>query len=108
MVEPEFDATGVRIGRWLRSLTRGGQVLVRDGRLVLLTSYGREIDSAPVEQVRVSSPWYAARDRAMATINGTHYALRLAAPSRERLLAAVREARERAAKIATQRRIVHP
>lgn len=108
MVEPEFDASGVRIGRWLRSLTRGGQVLVQDGRLVLLTSYGREIDSAPVDQVRITGPWYAARDRALATVGGTRYALRLAAPARERLFTAVREARERAAKIATDRRIVHP
>jgi hypothetical protein len=49
--EPEFTATGVRIGRRLRSLTLGGQVPIRDGRLVLLTSPGREIDSAPVEDV---------------------------------------------------------
>lgn len=108
MVEPEFDASGVRIGRSLRSLTRGGHVLVHDGRLVLLTSYGREIDSAPVEQVRIVGPWYAARDRALATVGGTRYALRLAAPALQRLLTAVRDARERAANIATDRRIVHP
>ncbi|MYU48421.1 hypothetical protein GTV15_20935, partial [Streptomyces sp. SID7803] len=48
----EFSATGVRIDRWARSVTRaGGQVTVKDGRVALLTSYGREIDSAPVGTV---------------------------------------------------------
>src|SRR5262245_50506776 len=47
MAEPEFKATGVRIGKKLRSLTRAGQVRISDGRLRLLTSYGSEIDSAP-------------------------------------------------------------
>jgi hypothetical protein len=108
MVEPEFDVTGVRIGRWLRSLTRAGEVLIHEGRLVLLTSYGREIDSAPVEQVRVRGPWYAARDQVVAIMNGTRYALRLTDSGRDRLLTAVREARDRALKIAAERRIVHP
>ncbi|HZG03798.1 MAG TPA: hypothetical protein VE546_09515 [Streptomyces sp.] len=93
MAEPEFSATGVRIARWLRSLTRAGQVLVRDGRLVLLTSYGREIDSAPVEQVRISGPWYAARDRVLATVNGNRYALRLKGQVRDGLVAALHGAR---------------
>ncbi|MGW4106936.1 hypothetical protein ACWEGV_28540, partial [Streptomyces sp. NPDC004976] len=47
MAEPEFTATGVRIGKRLRSLTRAGQVRISGGRLELLTSYGSEIDSAP-------------------------------------------------------------
>ncbi|MEE1940777.1 hypothetical protein V1L54_15425 [Streptomyces sp. TRM 70361] len=93
MAEPEFSATGVRIARWLRSLTRAGQVVVRDGRLVLLTSYGREIDSAPVEQVRVSGPWYATADLAMATLNGNRYALRLKGQMRDALVAALRRSR---------------
>ena len=42
--EPEFAVTGVRIGRWLRSLTIAGQVLIRDGRLELLNSQGSVID----------------------------------------------------------------
>lgn len=103
MSEPEFSATGVRIARWLRSLTRAGQVLIRDGRLVLLTSYGREIDSAPVEQVRVSGPWYATRDRALATVNGNRYALRLKGHMRDGLLAALRRARTRAPGYAAER-----
>ncbi|MGP4004097.1 hypothetical protein [Streptomyces sp. 8N706] len=77
MAEPEFTATGVRIGRWLRSLTSAGQVLIRDGRLTLLTSYGSEIDSAPVHLVRAGKPWFATRDRALATVNGTRYLLTL-------------------------------
>ncbi|MCI0386022.1 hypothetical protein [Streptomyces sp. CNQ085] len=117
MAEPEFSATGVRIARWLRSLTRAGQVVVRDGRLVLLTSYGREIDSAPVEQVRVSEPWYAMRGRALATVNGTWYALRLKGRAREGLVAALRSARARsgrargrpgAVRIAAERRTTAP
>ncbi|HEX5567451.1 MAG TPA: hypothetical protein VFY14_11095 [Streptomyces sp.] len=96
MVEPEFSVTGVRIARWLRSLTRAGQVIVRDGRMVLLTSYGREIDSAPVDQVRISGQWYTARDRALATLNGNRYALRLKGPVRDGLVAALRRASARA------------
>lgn len=92
MAESEFDAGGVRIERWLRSLTRAGRVLVRDGRLELLTSYGREIDGAPLEKVRVSG-WYGARGHAVATIDGTRYLLRLGLEHRENLLAAVRTAR---------------
>lgn len=52
MAEPEFTATGVRIGRLLRSLTRAGEVRIKGGRLELLTSYGSEIDSAPLQEVR--------------------------------------------------------
>ncbi|MCC3766114.1 hypothetical protein [Streptomyces sp. UNOC14_S4] len=75
--EPEFNATGVRIERSLRSLTRAGQVKIKDGRLELLTSYGREIDSAPVDSVRADRPWFASRDRARARVNGTRYVLTL-------------------------------
>lgn len=93
MGEPEFTATGVRIGRWLRSLTSAGQVRIRDGRLTLLNSYGREIDSAPVDLVRAGKPWFATDDSAMATVNGTRYLLKLREPSR--FLDAVRAARGR-------------
>ncbi|MEV7289086.1 hypothetical protein AB0O01_31830 [Streptomyces sp. NPDC093252] len=77
MAEPEFTASGVRIGRRLRSLTRAGQVRIRGGRLELLTSYGSEIDSAPVQAVRASRPWFAPGDRALADLNGTRYLLTL-------------------------------
>lgn len=93
--EPEFSATGVRIGRRLRSLTRGGQVLVRDGRLVLLTSRGREIDSAPAEAVRA----IAAKGFALASLNGVPYLLNLrrrGSASLPGLLDSLRGARERA------------
>ncbi|MCW2870816.1 hypothetical protein [Actinacidiphila oryziradicis] len=97
MSEPEFSATGVRIGRRLRSLTLGGQVLIRDGRLVLLTSRGREIDSAPVEDVHTLAPRFAVRRRALATVNGTGYLLTLrrqGAASAARFVDALRTARE--------------
>jgi hypothetical protein len=77
MADTEFNATGVRIERFLRSVTRAGQVLIKDGRLQLLTSYGREIDSAPVQSVRASKPWFVDGDQAMATANGTRYRLTL-------------------------------
>ncbi|MGV9251922.1 hypothetical protein [Streptomyces sp. NPDC003697] len=77
MGEPEFKVTGVRIGQRLRSLTRAGQVRINDGRLELLTSYGSEIDSAPVRAVRASRPWFAPDDRALAELNGRRYVLTL-------------------------------
>ncbi|MEU9987526.1 hypothetical protein AB0E10_12060 [Streptomyces sp. NPDC048045] len=77
MAEPEFTATGVRIGKRLRSLTRAGQVRINDGRLELLTSYGSEIDSAPVQAVRASTPWFVPDGRALADLNGNRYLLRL-------------------------------
>ncbi|MFJ2767024.1 hypothetical protein [Streptomyces sp. NPDC087300] len=77
MAEPEFTATGVRIGRRLRSLTRAGQVRITDGRLELLTSYGKEIDSAPLQAVRTGKPWFAPDDRALADVNGRRYLLTL-------------------------------
>ncbi|MEV6327642.1 hypothetical protein [Streptomyces sp. NPDC051909] len=73
--EPEFTATGVRIERWPRSLTRAGEVRIEDGRLSLLTSYGSEIDSAPLGTVRAGRPWFAKDDEAVATVNGTRYRL---------------------------------
>ncbi|MFF8914683.1 hypothetical protein ACF08M_15505 [Streptomyces sp. NPDC015032] len=75
MPETEFSATGVRIERWARSLTRAGQVIVKDGRLALLTSYGREIDSAPVAAVSAGRPWFAGGGAAVARFNGTRYRL---------------------------------
>ncbi|MFH8371656.1 hypothetical protein [Streptomyces sp. NPDC018031] len=78
MAETEFNARGVRIERFLRSVTRAGQVLIKDGRLELLTSNGREIDSAPVQSVRAGRPWFADDDQASATVNGTRYRLTLA------------------------------
>ncbi|RSS36948.1 hypothetical protein [Streptomyces sp. WAC08241] len=77
MQEPEFSARGVEINRWLRSLTRAGEVRIEDGRLALLTSYGSEIDSAPVTAVRAGRPWFAGPDEAVATVNGTRYRLTL-------------------------------
>ncbi|MFH8576111.1 hypothetical protein OHB11_33220 [Streptomyces zaomyceticus] len=77
MSEPEFSARGVKIARWPRSLTRAGEVRIEDGRLALLTSYGSEIDSAPVAAVRAGRPWFAKPDEAVATVNGTRYRLRL-------------------------------
>ncbi|WP_055563031.1 hypothetical protein [Streptomyces atriruber] len=104
MAEPEFTATGVRIGRRLRSLTRAGQVRITDGRLELLTSYGTEIDSAPVQAVRTGKPWFAADDRALAEVNGTRYRLTLGEheprpgeagpPTVRRFIEAVRSATE--------------
>ncbi|MEV6396774.1 hypothetical protein AB0M39_18645 [Streptomyces sp. NPDC051907] len=73
--EAEFSATGVRIERWPRSLTRAGQVLIKDGRLALLTSYGRVIESAPVRAVRAGKPWFAGDDSTVATVNGRRYRL---------------------------------
>ncbi|MGW4231307.1 hypothetical protein ACWEF9_18770 [Streptomyces sp. NPDC004980] len=75
MAEAEFSATDVRIERWARSLTRAGQVIVKDGRLALLTSNGREIDSAPVTAVRAGKRWFLAADSAVARINGVRYRL---------------------------------
>ncbi|MFI9151521.1 hypothetical protein [Streptomyces sp. NPDC053367] len=77
MAEPEFTATGVRIGKGLRSLTRAGQVRISDGRLELLTSYGSEIDSAPLKAVRASKPWFGSEDRAVADLGGKRYTLTL-------------------------------
>ncbi|MER6531360.1 hypothetical protein [Streptomyces sp. NPDC001508] len=102
MAEPEFTATGVRIDKRLRSLTRAGQVRISDGRVELLTSYGSEIDSAPVQAVRASKPWFAPDDRALADLNGHRYLLtlgdqdpapgRAGPPAARRFIEAVRRA----------------
>ncbi|MEU9049321.1 MULTISPECIES: hypothetical protein [unclassified Streptomyces] len=102
MAEPEFRATGVRIGKRLRSLTRAGQVRISDGRVQLLTSYGSEIDSAPVQAVRASKPWFSPDDKALADINGNRYSLTLGdhdpapgeagPPAARRFIEAVRKA----------------
>lgn len=75
MAEPYYSATGVQIGKWLRPLTRAGQVLITDGRLRLLTSRGTEIDSAPVDRVQASIPRFGSPGSARATVNGTRYVL---------------------------------
>ena len=93
MTEPDYDAAGVRIRRMLRSLTRAGHVLVRDGRLVLMTSYGSEIDSAPVEKVRLGR---YAPDGVLATVGGTRYVLQLGLQHRKGLLSALHTARAKA------------
>ncbi|THA71373.1 hypothetical protein E6P78_05405 [Streptomyces sp. A0958] len=80
MSETEFSATGVRIDRWARSVTRAGQVTVKDGRVALLTSYGREIDSAPVGTVSAGRPWFAGADATVARVNGTRYRLTMRQP----------------------------
>ncbi|MEV6106350.1 hypothetical protein AB0M28_16750 [Streptomyces sp. NPDC051940] len=108
MAETEFAARGVRIGRWLRSMTRAGQVRIRGGRLELLTSLGQEIDSAPVQHVHASRPWFVGPRRALASVNGTHYLLTLGGasaapgdggpPPPGRFLEALRTARSNAAK----------
>ncbi|GAA4668535.1 hypothetical protein GCM10023347_22350 [Streptomyces chumphonensis] len=112
MTVPEFDVDGVPVRRPPRTLTRAGQVLVQGGRMSLLTSYGREIDGAPVEKVRLPRPWWGAwrpaRRRTVVVLGGTRYTLGLALRDRSRLTAALGHARERAAKIAADRRIVHP
>ncbi|MCW5252128.1 MULTISPECIES: hypothetical protein [unclassified Streptomyces] len=102
MAETEFTAMGVRIGRRLRSLSTAGQVRIRGGRLELLTSYGSEIDSAPVQAVRASRPWFAPEGRALADLNGTRYLLTMGVgdpapgqpgpPAARRFIEAVRRA----------------
>ncbi|MFE7778970.1 hypothetical protein ACFU5O_34865 [Streptomyces sp. NPDC057445] len=82
MHEPEFNATGVRIERWPRSLTKAGQVLIEDGRLALLTSYGRVIDSAPVQAVQAGKAWFTGGGSTVATVNGTRYRLTMDRPGR--------------------------
>ncbi|MFJ4963129.1 hypothetical protein EES43_01705 [Streptomyces sp. ADI96-02] len=84
MTDVEFSATGVRIERWTRSLTRAGQVVVKDGRVSLLTSNGREIDSAPVGTVSAGKRWFAAADSAIARVNGVRYRLTMGQRNRRR------------------------
>jgi hypothetical protein len=95
VAEPEFRASGVGIGRRLRSLTKAGQVLIRDGRVVLLTSRGREIDSAALKDVHAMVAGFVLRQRALARLNGTDYLLNLGRHGAGRFLEALRTARER-------------
>nr|WP_206314028.1 hypothetical protein [Streptomyces coryli] len=90
----------------MRSLTRAGQVRIKDGRLQLLTSQGREIDSAPVQHVHTGRPLFGRGGRALATLNGHRYTLTLGPadtrsgpsgpPDENRFLEAVHTARARA------------
>lgn len=89
MAETEFSALGVRIDRWPRSLTRAGQVLVRNGTLALLRSDGGMIDSAPLTSVTAGRPWLAGEGRMVARINGIRYRLTMT-ESGERLLETLR------------------
>jgi len=82
IAEPEFSATGVRIDRWPRSLSKAGQVMIKDGRLALLTSYGRVIESAPIRAVTAGRPWFADDASTVATVNGRRYRLTMGQRSR--------------------------
>ena len=75
MAEPEFTANRVRIDKRMQSVTRAGKVRINDGRVELLTSYGSEIDSAPVQAVRAGRSWFFRDDSASAEVNGTRYRL---------------------------------
>ncbi|MEU5714633.1 hypothetical protein AB0G71_02385 [Streptomyces sp. NPDC020403] len=90
MAEAEFSASDVRIERWPRSLTRAGQVIVKDGQVALLTSNGREIVSAPVARVRAGRRWFLAADSAVARIDGVRYRLTMGQRNRRPGGAAVR------------------
>jgi hypothetical protein len=92
MAEPDFSVLGVRIERWPRSLTRAGQVVVRDGVLALLRSDGQLIDSAPLGAVTAGRPWFAGGDRTVARLNGIRYRL-TSAEAGGRLLDALRSVR---------------
>jgi hypothetical protein len=101
MGKPEFTANRVRIDKRMQSVTRAGQVRINDGRVELLTSFGSEIDSAPVQAVRANKPWFAGDDSASAEVNGTRYRLtmdsddtgdRQARPTARRFIEAVRRA----------------
>jgi hypothetical protein len=91
MPEPEFSVLGVRIERWARSLTRAGQVVVRDGTFSLLRSDGRMIDSAPLASVTAGRPWFAGDGRVVARLNGNRYRLTVPEPG-DRLLETLRGA----------------
>ncbi|MFD7922000.1 hypothetical protein ACFV3R_22565 [Streptomyces sp. NPDC059740] len=95
MAGSEFSASGVRIERSLRSLTRAGKVVIRDGVLALLNSRGTVIDSAPVGAVETRRPWFDfGRERAQAVVNGHRYSLTWAGPEApERFVDAVEAAR---------------
>ncbi|MFE5209398.1 hypothetical protein [Streptomyces sp. NPDC056600] len=73
----EFTATGVRIERGLRSLTRAGQVRVRGGLVELLSSGGRVLASAPARKARLLRMRFGRSDRVLLELGGAHYFLTL-------------------------------
>ncbi|WP_151772560.1 hypothetical protein [Streptomyces abyssomicinicus] len=75
--QDEFSATGVRIERGLRSLTRAGQVRVRGGLVELLNSGGRVIAAAPAKKVRVLRTRFRRADRVLVQLGGVRYVLTL-------------------------------
>ncbi len=78
MAETEFSVSGVHISAWPRSLTRAGTVVLGDGRVALLTSRGKEIDSAPLAAVRAAaSLWIGAGRHVRLTLEGRRYRLRV-------------------------------
>ena len=95
MTDPEFEVAGVGIRRMLRSLTRAGTVRVHDGRLVLATSYGSEIDSAPLERAHLTA--YGLPRTTLAKLGETRYLLDLPLAQQSGLLSAVRTARAKQA-----------
>lgn len=73
----EFTATGVRIERGLRSLTRAGQVRVRGGLVELLSSGGRVLASAPARKARLLRMRFGRSDRVLLELGGARYFLTL-------------------------------
>jgi hypothetical protein len=76
-VQCEFTATGLRIERGLRSLTRAGQVRVKGGAVELLDSGGRVLASAPARQVRVLRKRFGRPGRVLVELGGARYLLTL-------------------------------
>ncbi|MGW0734782.1 hypothetical protein [Streptomyces sp. NPDC002851] len=77
MVKREFEEQDVPVRRGWRRVTLARQVRVAEGRLTLLNSWGAEMESAPLSQVRVHSPWYVPRGCVRAVLGGTAYLLGL-------------------------------
>ncbi|WP_448321574.1 hypothetical protein [Streptomyces sp. CO7] len=75
--QDEFRATGVRIERGLRSLTRAGQVRVRGGLVELLSSGGRVLASAPARKARLLRMRFGRSDRVLLELGGSRYFLTL-------------------------------
>ncbi|MGW0930557.1 hypothetical protein [Streptomyces sp. NPDC002644] len=73
--QDEFTATGVRIERGLRSLTRAGEVRVRGGLVELLNSGGRVVGAAPAGKARVLRMRLGRADRVLAELGGARYVL---------------------------------
>jgi hypothetical protein len=92
-VQDEFAATGVRIERGLRSLTRAGQVRVKGGAVELLNSGGRVLASAPARQVRVLRKRFGRPDRVLVELGGARYLLTLCDEEAEPGAASVPSAR---------------